>query len=221
VTSGIMNLLFDFDGTLHDTLRIYAPAFNKAYRYLTVQGLAPAREWADRDIGSWLGYSSADMWRLFMPELPEEVKERCSSMIGAEMLVLLKSDSARLYDGAGEALQQLKQGGYRLIFLSNCKRGYMLESIRRFSLDSFFSSFYCTESYGYAPKAEVFHEIKGHHDGAFIVIGDRKTDMEIAESHGLPSIGCSYGYGNEEELKSASITINKPAEIVAAVRRLG
>lgn len=40
------NLLFDYDGTLHDCIRIYDPAFWLAYRYLVASGYAPER---DRD----------------------------------------------------------------------------------------------------------------------------------------------------------------------------
>jgi phosphoglycolate phosphatase len=220
VTSEITNLLFDFDGTLHDTIRIYAPAFRKAYHYLTNHGFAGEREWTDSEISKWLGYTSRDMWEMFMPGLPEKEKEKCSSIIGIEMLTSLKSGGARLYSGAADALRQLKSDGYRLILLSNCKLVYMRESNRRFSLEQFFSAFYCAEQYGYAPKYEIFHEIAGNHDGSFVVIGDRKSDMEIADMNGLPSIGCSFGYGNREELISASATVSSPAEIVDAVRRL-
>ena len=37
-------VIFDYDGTLHESIRIYAPAFHKAYEYLVEKGHAPQRE---------------------------------------------------------------------------------------------------------------------------------------------------------------------------------
>ncbi len=214
------NLLFDFDGTLHDTIRIYAPAFQKAYDYLAAQRQAPPRSWREDEVSGWLGLSSKDMWNTFMPDLPQSEKEKCSGIIGAEMLAALKSGRARLYDGVPDMLRQLKQDGYNLIFLSNCKISYMQESIRQFTLYQYFSAFYCTEHYDFKQKPEIFRDIAANHKGAFVVIGDRHIDMQIAEENGLPAIGCRYGYGSVDELKSATVIVDSPRQIVEAVRQI-
>lgn len=214
------NLIFDFDGTLHDTIRIYAPAFREAYNYLVSKGYAQARDWRDEEISSWLGYKSKDMWDAFMPDLPDWEKETCSGIIGAEMLAAITADKAQLYDGAAEMLCQLSQENYRLIFLSNCKTSYMEACIRQFSLGNYFSAFYCTEQYGFLPKHDIFREINRKYDGDFIIIGDRYMDMEIAETSALPSIGCLYGYGSQEELKTATVIVNSVSEISNTVSTL-
>lgn len=213
----MINLLFDFDGTLHNSIIIYAPAFRKAYQYLVDKRLADYREWPDDEISKWLGYSSKDMWKAFMPELPDEEKENCSRIIGEEMVSTMETGCAQLYDGAVEVLQLLKEKGFRLIFLSNCKISYMQESIHLFSLDKYFSAFYCTQQYDFAPKHEIFRDIVHKHDGDFIIIGDRQVDIQIAEIYNLPSIGCRYGYGDGEELKNATFRIDTPREIVKAL----
>ncbi|SHI02599.1 phosphoglycolate phosphatase [Sporobacter termitidis DSM 10068] len=214
------NLLFDFDGTLHDTLRIYAPAFRAAYTYLTGKGLAAPRAFRDEALGAWLGYSSRDMWNTFMPGLPDAEKGHCSRLIGAEMLSALRAGKGRLYDGAEDALRALKSDGYNLIFLSNCKLSYMQESIRQFSLAQYFTSFYCTEQYDFAPKHEIFRDIAGINAGDFIAIGDRLFDIQLARQNGFPSIGCRYGYGQADELADADAAVDSPRDIAAAVRRL-
>lgn len=214
------NLLFDYDGTLHDTLRIYAPAFRKAQRYLVDKGLAEVREWRNEETGVWLGWSSRDMWNSFRPDLPEAEKETCSRIIGEEMLSAIKEGRAQLYDGALDTLRQLKKDGYRLLFLSNCKKIYMDENVRQFSLAQFFSAFYCAEQYDFAPKHDIFRDIAKSYDGGYVVIGDRHADSRIAQVHGLPFIGCRYGYGTPEELCGATCLVDTPYEIVTAVRHL-
>ena len=37
-------VIFDYDGTLHESIRIYAPAFHRAYEYLVEKRHAPQRE---------------------------------------------------------------------------------------------------------------------------------------------------------------------------------
>ena len=214
------NLVFDFDGTLHNTIKIYAPAFHKAYQYLTDKGLAESRGWTDDEIGRWLGYSSKEMWNAFMPLLPETEKETCSRIIGNEMLRAIKSDGAQLYEGVTKVLKALKEDGFRLIFLSNCKISYMEASIRCFELELYFSAFYCTEQYDFAPKDEIFKVIAANHPGRFIIIGDRDLDLKVAKRYNLPFIGCVYGYGGPAEMRDADCIADNPCDLVHLIRTL-
>ena len=75
-----MNLLFDYDGTLHDSSATYLPAFRKTLAWLEEHGYDVDREYSDEQIGYWLGFSAKDMWNSFAPELDDAVKETCSKM---------------------------------------------------------------------------------------------------------------------------------------------
>ena len=158
------------------------------------------------------------MWETFMPNLPQDYKLKYSAFIGSEMLSLIKEGKAALYDGAEELLRRLKADGHKLIFLSNCKRSYMEAHITYFKLDEFFDRFYCTEDYDFSPKYEIFKNIKLVYDGNFIIVGDRKSDMEVAERHLIKAIGCTYGYGSKNELKTADYLANSPKEIIEYIK---
>ena len=214
------NLIIDYDGTLHDSIIIYAPAFRLAYEHLVLLGLAQARNWKDSEISKWLGFSSKDMWDDFMPDLPQIRKDECDRLIGGTMLKLVSEGKARLYFRALETLQKLKNEGYNLIFLSNCKNSYMQMHIKHFHLDEYFAAFYCGEDFGFMPKHVIFNSIKENHSGDYVVIGDRFHDMEIAQRHGLKSIGCTYGYGEEWEFSSSTTTVSRVEDIVFAVNRI-
>lgn len=67
-----ITLFFDYDGTLHDCIRIYAPAFRRVYPELVTAGFAAPRTFSDPELSQWLGLSVSDMWNRFMPELPQE-----------------------------------------------------------------------------------------------------------------------------------------------------
>lgn len=212
------NIIFDYDGTLHESIKIYAPAFKKAYAYLVENGYAQDKIWREAEISKWLGYSSKDMWQEFMPELPSEIKEICSSIIGSSMLEYMQEGKAVLYEGSLKTLEKLRNMGYKLIFLSNCKVEYMEMHTRLFHLDKYFSDFYCTQQYDFAPKHEIFKDIRKNHKGSFIVVGDRFQDIEIATVHSLFSIGCAYGYGTLEELRDADVIVQSVDEIPKSLK---
>jgi len=215
----MINIIFDYDGTLHDSLKIYAPAFRKCCKIISEDGFAIKSEFSDNEIKKWIGMDVKTMWNTFMPEISQEYKDKYSSIIGNEMLSLINEGKAALYSGVKDMLNCLKANGHRLIFLSNCKRSYMEAHIRAFKLDGYFDVFYCTEDYGFSPKYQIFKEIKVLYDGEFIIIGDRKSDIEIAEKYSLKSIGCTYGYGSYDELKTADYLVDLPEEIIKYISK--
>lgn len=210
----MINLIFDYDGTIHNSLIIYSSAFRKANNYLIDKKLIPNREYTNIEISKWLGFSAVDMWNDFAPELNEDEKLKSSNIIGDEMIRLINKNKAKLYKNAEYTLGKLKDKGYNLIFLSNCKISYMENHRRIFKLDRFFSDYYCSEEYNNIPKYEIFEKIKKKYKGEFIIIGDRYQDIEVAQVHNLKSIGCNYGYGNIRELESANFKIESIEEIL-------
>lgn len=110
------NLIFDYDGTLHNCLKIYEPSFRMAYKWLTDNGYCDPHEYTDKEIGYWLGFNSEDMWSMFQPQLDREIREKCRRLIGAEMKRHIECGDAELFKGAEKTLDTLKNNGYTLIF---------------------------------------------------------------------------------------------------------
>ncbi len=208
------NIIFDYDGTLHNSIKIYAPAFRSTYNYLVDKGYVSEKIFSDTEISRWLGYTSNEMWDLFLPNLPVDEKRKCSEKIGSLMIKYINEGKAELYKGSYKVLNILKNKGYNLIFLSNCKINYMNLHIEKFNLNNYFHDFYCSEEFNNIPKYKIFNYIKQKYKGDFIVIGDRKFDIEIAKIHNLFSIGCSYGYGRDNELDYASKIAKSVYEIL-------
>ncbi|MBQ8961888.1 MAG: HAD hydrolase-like protein [Ruminococcus sp.] len=214
------DLIFDYDGTVHETLRIYEPAFRNTYGWLVENGYAQPKEISSEEIGHWLGYNSTDMWNSFMPGLDPEIKEKARIMLGEDMAERIESGQGALYPGAEEVLLGLREQGHTLIFLSNCRIHYMERHRRAFRLERFFHRFYCCEEFGFIPKYEIFRRFAPELPGPFIVIGDRFHDIETAAKNGLRSVGCGYGYGTKDELSAADIIINDVKQLPAAVEEL-
>ncbi len=199
-----VNILFDYDGTLHDSLHIYHPAVQTAYDRLADSGLAPHRIITNEEARQWIGLAPAEMWHQLLPHLSQRAVRHAVQTVGQIMQEEIAAGNARLYDGVPELLNALRTQGYRLILLSNCPRTYLQAHTKQFSLDRYFDGLYCSECFGYRPKHELFSYIRQEHPGKYIIVGDRRQDMDIAAVHHLESIGCSYGYGSAEELQSAA-----------------
>ncbi len=214
------NIILDYDGTIHDCAKIYVPAFYVGYKYLTDNGLAPLHDYSYEEVSSYLGYSVKAMWERFMPELAEEYQNRCGKIISDEMMGMIERGESVLYEGAENALAQLKSAGHTLIFLSNCMHDYMDAHRKAHGLDRFYSGYYCTEDFGFKSKPEIFTEIRKKYEGEFIIVGDRFLDLETAFEHSLKSVGCLYGYCEDGELDKATVTIDSVTEIPAAVESI-
>lgn len=217
-----MIILFDFDGTLHNTKKLYGGAFRKAYEFLVKEGYAKERYYSDDEVSKYLGITAPEMWRSFMPDLPKEVVTKAGGIIGAEMIEGVLCGRAVLYDGITETLDALKNDGHRLMVLSNCKVDYMNAHRRALGLDKWFDDYFCGEAFGFIPKEDIFLHIKEKYpDNRFIMVGDRYSDILVGTKNNIPAVGCLYGFGSEEELLNASVLAKTPSEIISAVKKLG
>lgn len=212
-----VTLFFDYDGTLHECIRIYAPAFRKVYQEMIAAGLAQPQDFSEAELCRWLGLSVPDMWNKFMPDLPQAQKDYYGSRIGEEMFQLILDGSAALYPGTEETLDMLHAHGYRMVFLSNCQRSYMEAHRKMFQLDRYFSAFFCAEDFPGNAKWEIYQAIRGQFPGRHIIIGDRKQDMECAQHFGLPFVGCNYGYAPPGELTGSSLLISHITDLKTAI----
>lgn len=209
-----VTLFFDYDGTLHESLKIYAPAFRLAQNWLVDKGLAPFRKYSDQEISRWLGYSTQEMWNSFLPDLPDKYKKQAGNIIGDEMFRLILAGKAALYPRTRETLALLKESGFHMVFLSNCRHSYMEAHRRMLDLEKYFDAFYCIEDFPVAAKSEMYEAVRRNHPGIHVIIGDRKQDMEIGTTFHIPSVGCTYGYGSMEELHNATCLIDSIDELV-------
>ena len=213
-----MTLIFDWDGTLHNTLHLYGTAFRIAYQELVEGGFAPPKYCSDEELSKYLGMNAPDMWNAFMLELPQEVKNAASERVGREMVGLIEAGEAVLYDGVPAMLDQLKSQGHTMVFLSNCKRAYQEAHRRWFGLDRWFSGYFCCEDYGFRPKEKIFPYIAAQFPGPYVIIGDRESDFRVAQIYGLKSVGCGYGFGAQAELSKADFVVQSCKEIPYCIR---
>ncbi len=209
----IKTIFLDYDGTLHNGMKIYAPAFRKAYSYLVDKGYAKPRKWSEDDISYWLGFNPKEMWQKFMPHINQEERQRCSKIISESMKASTLSGQAELYPDALEVLSYLKNKGYHLIFISNCKIYYKESHNSIFGLDRYFERLIASEEYDFRPKYEIIKAVIDEYPRDMVIIGDRHQDIEAGKRNHIYTIGCNYGYGYPQELEEADLVIENILEL--------
>ncbi len=206
-------LVFDYDGTIHETLRIYEPAIRNCVNQLRIAGFSIDEDVPTKRIQSWLGMNALDMWRDFQPDMQEKMRQKASDMVGTFMEDAVYSHQARWYEHAEETLNKLKQYGYSMVILSNSKIRTGEIHFKEFRMEQWFDKWYDCESYGWEPKTEIIKDIQKKYGNDLIMIGDRKSDIDAAKSIGAKAIGCAYGYGTKEELAEADYIISEIREL--------
>ena len=219
-------LIFDYDGTLHESLCIYEPAVRACVSEFRKRGM-DLRQPSTEQIIKYLGLTTQEMWDDFAPELSAQEQKEGGEFIFLEMQRLIRQGTARLYDGTYGMLSELKAQGHTLVFLSNCAEPYMEENAQAFHLHDYFDEMYCAEWFDWKPKPQIVKllinewEKGGAEPEKIIVIGDRYKDMEIASvREGTGTIFCAYGYGRIEEGSCADAIAYSPAQIPECVSRI-
>lgn len=206
-------IVLDYDGTLHNNIKIYYPAFKKAYKYLVDLGLQPKKDWQENDVKKFLGMTPVDAWGSFKPEIPKAAIKHVIKMVGDEMTKAIEDGQAELYPNAIETLKYLKDKGYQLIYLSNSKTYYMELNKKLFNLDLYFDRFIVSETYDYLPKKTIFTLNRVYFKEPTLMVGDRIFDIEVGKLNNVDTVACHYGYGEKEEFENATYHINDISEL--------
>lgn len=213
-------LIFDYDGTLYDSMKVFGPAFRYCWDKVAGDGHLPQRRWTDKDIEIFLGGNADDMWRIAAPDAKEEIKADFHRYMKEEGERQIAAGKATLFPGVIDMLRALKDEGHTLLILSNCMSTFMDRQRNRFHLDDYFSGYTCAGDYGWQPKENLAGSLLAKYKMPAIVIGDRKNDRDGAKKNHLPFIACTYGYGNKKEWQDADAFASAPADIPKCIHTL-
>lgn len=121
---------------------------------------------------------------------------------------------APLYDGVKEMLENLKNGGCKLMMVTSKPKVLAEVVADNNGIKDFFEAIVGPSKEDKNPsKTRLIREAMDHlgltDDNLceIVMVGDRFYDIEAACEVGIDSIGVLYGYGSEEELRNAGATI--------------
>ena len=128
----------------------------------------------------------------------------------AQVFRIASTEYIRLYDGVLEALESLRQQGYRLWLLSNAQRAFTAYELRLLGLGQQFDKVYLSSDYQCRkPDVRFFQALldEQHLDPAScLMIGnDRDTDIAGAKNAGLSTL---YMHTNLTPAQQAPAKVN-------------
>lgn len=192
--------IFDLDGTLLDTVADLANATNQA--------LAKCG-YPTHPIEAYYQFVGNGINKLFARALP---KEACTE----ENILRIRSlfipyynehnaDASRPYPGIVSLLHQLQREGIKIAVASNKYQQATEKLVRHFFPDICFAAVYGQrDGIPIKPDPTIVNDIlqaTGISPVDTIYIGDSGVDMQTALNAGVDSIGVTWGFRGEEELR--------------------
>jgi phosphoglycolate phosphatase len=203
--------IFDLDGTLHNTEKALVPAIQMA---MIDMGLEPAP--AD-SINALYG----EPLEVFCSQLIGLGPSECTGFREGIKKHQLKTlpEFGELYPGTTGMLEKLVAEGFGIAICSNADVDYIRLVTTSLGISDLIDSMAGAD--GHASKTDRVRSLVSEMDTPFsVMIGDRYHDMEAAAENGIPSIGCLYGYGSEEEMITADRTACSASEIFGVIIEL-
>ncbi len=196
-------IVFDFDGTLVDSLRNIVTSFSRAFED---QGFpAPGPEAVRRIVGLRLEIAAA---RLLPDSEDMDTAERVAAAYRAASRDLHARDliDEPLYPGVRETLALLNRREVCLGIATGKSRRGLVGSLERHGLSGLFVTLQTSDDGPSKPHPEILHRAMsevGAEPEETVVIGDTSYDMEMAANAGVRALGVSWGYHCAEELRAS------------------
>ena len=120
----------------------------------------------------------------------------------------------RVYPGIRNVLRRLKAAGFHQGIVTGKPEGSTRRILQHFGLDVFMETVACATD-GHAEKELLIRKALPEETGEVWMVGDRCFDMEGGRKAGVHTLGVTYGYGDERELREsgAEKLAHTPGEI--------
>ena len=179
-------ILFDFDGTLADSIGL---------------GFDLVNSHADK-----FGYTPVERERGMEMSALEILKEAHISFFKLPRLVLYfkklfaeNSDKIKMIDGAGQLLSKLKTEGHKLGILTTNSADCVSDFLKKYNLEDYFS--YIKTDVAMFGKIKALKQARKQLKKDFIYVGDELRDIEACRFLNIPIVSVPYGFNSARVLE--------------------
>lgn len=205
-------IVFDFDGTLADTLETLVRITN---RLAPEFGYPPIddRQLADlQHLSSWeiIKLSRVSLWKI--PFLLRRVKQEFQREVA----------NVKLFPGIIEVLATLRAQGYRLGIVSSNSESNIRFLLRQYHIEHLFEFVTAAHTFGKGGAiAKILRQYNIPKSDA-IYVGDEIRDIQAARSIGIKIVAVGWGFNHPTALmsKQPDLFITKPKALLIALGRL-
>jgi phosphoglycolate phosphatase len=212
-TDSIKNVLFDLDGTLTDPVEGITRCLQYALGEMGIECPPPA------ELHIHIGPPVRNALSIILKTTDESLIEEALRIYRVRFSATGIYEN-KVYDGVPQMLEALRAWSRRL-YVATAKPLVFTERIlKHFGLTNYFDGIYGSELNGHLDnKVELIRHILKSAElmsGETLMVGDRMYDIFGARENGCMSLGVTYGYGSEEELRGAGADLlcDSPEEII-------
>jgi phosphoglycolate phosphatase len=184
-----MIVIFDWDGTLCDSLDRIAAAMRAAAADVALP--VPSIGEVHNIVGLGLPQAVAQLF-------PGEGADALESVAAAYSThyVQLDQTPASLYPQAVETLGALRERGFELAVATGKSRRGLNRVLAGLQMSDFFESTRCADETRSKPDPLMLEEIlaeRSHSPDQAVMVGDSEYDLDMAARAGIASVGVSFG----------------------------
>ncbi|KUO95125.1 HAD family hydrolase [Ferroacidibacillus organovorans] len=209
--------IFDMDGTLFQTEVLAVQAFRRTFDGLWLRGVMPVPAVNDETIVGTFGRVHEEIWEvLYGRSLTKDELEVADALLLEEELDLLEKGQGKLYDCVESTLETLTKEGAICAVASNGQQRYIEGIAKHFGIVHHFKAgLLSAGGMRVSKKADLVGMLLRDvvHERA-VMVGDRLSDIEAGNAHGIHTVACRYGFGTIEEWRLADDQIHRFDEIL-------
>ncbi len=196
--------VFDYDGTLFDTMTVEVYAFNKTCEYFSQPFLS------NSEIAKLIGYTIEDIAFMCLETKDEKIIfEFTEIFTDYEIEATLKQ--GKLFSKVQALLDTLSNQNFIMEICTHGNNRYLEAHNEKFNLDKYFCKINTTDTYN--TKTQALRDIYDRHDADFgVMTGDRKVDIDSGIINNYITVGAAYGFG-KDEIKHADYIANNAEEL--------
>jgi phosphoglycolate phosphatase len=207
------DIFFDLDGTLTDSGPGILNCAELALRHFGIP--VPSRE----ALRVFVGPPIRDTFRKF--GVPEAEIETAVEVFRGRYTTIGKFENTP-YPGIRELLEALTADGHRLYVATSKPEVTAKEILDKFDLSRYFEKICGAAMDGSRDdKAQVIaYLLSGRAPEDVLMVGDTAYDVLGAKTHGIPTVGVAWGYGDTAQMLEAGAVkiVEKPQELLQYLR---
>jgi phosphoglycolate phosphatase len=211
----LTHLAFDMDGVIYSAENFIGDAYLQAINSSGLDLPIPAAEQIMQQIGKPIREIFSNLFPGITDEEMIELRKHTRKFV----VQMVYEKKGLLYNGIPELIKHLSSA-YTLAACSNGGGRYVEAILKTYQLDKYFIPILTLESENANHKGELLKSYiskNGNDSSAWVMIGDRKPDLDAAKFNNCSFIGCSWGHVYNDELMNTEFIAKSPSEIIGVL----
>ncbi len=206
-------IIFDFDGTLADTIDILLKITNSLSAEFGFKSATKEEVAQLSNLNSWqiLRYSGISLFKF--PMLIRKLRSELRSEIS----------HIQLFPGIKEVLLELKKRDFQLGIITSNSRENVLASLENNSLQDIFTFIYSGSTFGKHKVINKWLKKEQVNPQEVFYVGDEIRDIDAARKTGIKMIAVGWGFNSQEvlALHNPDFLIERPQQLIEIMSNLG